>query len=134
MTSTPFSSSTSSTTLETVTLKPSYRIPLVLVLLAIPLAAVQIGLSVAIALFGLFLTIQTTTIRLTFTPTALEVYRSGKKFRQFPYQEWQNWIILWEKFPVWFYFKEVNSIHSLPIIFEYSTFKRCLEERCPRSR
>ncbi|MBP0013505.1 DUF3119 family protein [Roseofilum reptotaenium CS-1145] len=134
MTSTPFSSSTSSTTLETVTLKPSYRIPLVLVLLAIPLAAVQIGLGGAIALFGLFLTLQTTTIRLTFTPTALEVYRSDKQIRQFPYQDWQNWEIFWDKLPILFYFKEVKSIHFVPIIFDYSTLKRTLEERCPRSR
>ncbi|HBR00112.1 MULTISPECIES: DUF3119 family protein [unclassified Roseofilum] len=134
MTSTPFSSSTSSTTRETVTLKPSYRIPLVLVLLAIPLAAVQIGLGGAIALFGLFLTLQTTTIRLTFTPTALEVYRSDKQIRQFPYQDWQNWEIFWDKLPILFYFKEVKSIHFVPIIFDYSTLKRTLEERCPRSR
>ncbi|MDJ1176713.1 DUF3119 family protein [Roseofilum capinflatum] len=134
MTSTPFSSSTSNPTLETVTLKPSYRIPLVLVLLSIPLGAVQIGLSAAIALFGLFLTLQTATIRLTFSETALDVYRSGKLIRQFPYQEWENWEIFWDKLPILFYFKEIKSIHFLPIIFDSSTLKRTLEERCPRSR
>ncbi len=134
MTATPFTSPGVSPPLEPVSLSPSYRIPLALVLLAIPLAWVQGGLSGAIALLGLFLTFQTATIRLTFTATALDVYRSGQRIREFPYEEWQNWAIFWDKLPILFYFQEVNNIHFLPIIFDYSSLKRCLEERCPRSR
>ena len=133
MTSTPFSTSNATEPPVAVSLQPSYRIPLVLILLSIPLAAVQIILAAAISLFGLFLTLQTINIRLTFAETALDVYYSGKLIRQFPYREWENWAIFWDKFPILFYFKEVKSIHFLPIIFDYQTLKRCLEERCPRS-
>jgi len=124
-TSTPLSTST-------VELKPSYNIPVVLVILAIPLLLVQPWVGGAIALFGLFLMFQTVTLRLQFTATDLDVYRGEKLIRRFPYQEWQNWRIFWDRVPILFYFKEVKSIHFLPILFDPNTLKTCLEERCPR--
>ena len=83
-------------------------------------------------LLGLFLLLQTVTIRLHFTSTDLDIYRGEKLLRRFPYQEWQNWRIFWDRIPILFYFKEVNSIHFLPILFDPKTLKSCLEERCPR--
>ncbi|MEL6164336.1 MAG: DUF3119 family protein, partial [Cyanobacteria bacterium J06628_3] len=50
----------------------------------------------------------------------------------FPYSEWQNWRIFWNVIPLLFYFKEIKSIHFLPILFDPKTLKACLEERCPR--
>jgi hypothetical protein len=117
---------------QTVELAPSYAIPLVLVLTAIPLFFVQAWLSLAIALFGAFLLIQTVTLRLRFTETDLDIYRGETLIRRFPYQEWQNWRIFWPAFPVLFYFKEVKSIHFLPILFDPASLKSCLEARCPR--
>jgi len=116
---------------QTVELAPSYKIPLVLILAAIPIAWVQIWVGLAISAFGLFLMLQTVTIRLRFTETALEVYRSDKLIRSFPYVEWQNWRIFWEPVPILFYFKEVKSIHFLPIIFDPKTLKACLEKYYP---
>ncbi|TBR57574.1 glycerol dehydrogenase [Westiellopsis prolifica IICB1] len=124
-TSTPLSTST-------VELKPSYNIPVVLVITAIPLLLVQPWIGGAIALFGLFLMFQTVTLRLQFTVTDLDVYRGEKLIRRFPYQEWQNWRIFWDRVPILFYFKEVKSIHFLPILFDPKTLKICLEQRCPR--
>ncbi len=118
--------------LSTVELKPSYNIPVVLVLAAIPLLFVQPWLGGILSAFGLFLTLQTVTIRLSFTATELNVYRSEKLIRTFPYREWQNWRIFWEPVPILFYFKEVKSIHFLPILFDPKTLKACLEQRCPR--
>ena len=118
---------------QTVELAPSYTIPLVLVLGAIPFLLVLPWLSLAIAAFGLFLLFQTVAIRLKFTPTTLEVYRSQKLIRNFPYSEWQNWRIFWHPVPILFYFKEVKSIHFLPIIFDPKTLQTCLEQRCPRN-
>ncbi len=115
-----------------VKLKPSYNIPIVLVIAAIPLMLVQAWLGVAIALFGLFLLFQTVTLSLHFTATDLDIYRGEKLLRRFPYQEWQNWRIFWNAVPILFYFKEVKSIHFLPILFDPNTLKTCLEERCPR--
>ena len=58
--------------------------------------------------------------------------RSDKLIRSFPYSEWLNWEIFWSPVPVLFYFKEVNSIHFLPIIFDAKTLRSCLEQYYPR--
>lgn len=116
----------------TIELAPNYRIPLFLVILSLPLLFLQVWLGIIFSLLGLFLMFQTTRIRLQFTPTSLDVYLSGQQIRSFPYQEWQNWRIFWTPVPILFYFKEVNSIHFLPILFDPKTLKSCLEERCPR--
>ena len=127
MTTTPTTPVSSSV----VELSPSYTIPLVLVGIAIALLLVQPWASLPIGLFGLFLLFQTVTLRLQFTETDLDVYRSGQLIRRFPYAEWQNWRIFWEPVPILFYFKEVKSIHFLPIIFNPKTLKSCLEKHCP---
>lgn len=113
--------------LNTVTLTPSYNIPIVLTLGGIPFILVNWWISLAIAVFGLFLMFQTVNIRLKFTPTALDIYRQEKLIRSFPYSEWESWQIFWPSFPVLFYFKEVKSIHFLPILFDPQTLKNCLE-------
>lgn len=117
---------------QTVELSASYTLPIVLVVGAIPLLLVQVWLSSIVALFGLFLLFQTATIRLKFTETALEVYRSDQIIRSFPYREWQNWRIFWPGVPILFYFKEVKSIHFLPILFDPKMLQICLEQRCPK--
>ncbi len=117
---------------QTVELSPSYTLPIVLVVGAIPLLLVQVWLSSIVALFGLFLLFQTATIRLKFTETALEVYRSDNIIRSFPYREWQNWRIFWPGVPILFYFKEVKSIHFLPMLFDAKMLQICLEQRCPK--
>ncbi|MGL5034196.1 MAG: DUF3119 family protein [Microcystaceae cyanobacterium] len=123
--------STVSPITQTVELAPSYTIPLVLIGAAIPGLLIQPWVSLAIAVFGLFLMFQAVTLRLQFTDTALDVTRSGKLIRHFPYVEWQNWRIFWQPVPILFYFKEVNSIHFLPIIFDPQALKSCLEANCP---
>ncbi|MFN6567355.1 DUF3119 family protein [Dendronalium sp. ChiSLP03b] len=117
---------------STVELKPSYNIPIVLVFAAIPLLIIQPWIGAAISLFGLFLLFQTVTLRLQFTATDLDIYRGEKLIRRFPYQEWQNWRIFGNRVPILFYFKEIKSIHFLPILFDPNTLKTCLEQRCPR--
>ncbi len=129
MTTTPSSLPT-----ETVQLSPSYAIPITLVLAALPLFLLNAWVSSAIALFGLFLLIQTATLRLCFTETALDIYRGESLLRQFPYADWQNWQIFWFNVPVLFYFKEVKSIHFLPILFDAKMLRACLEQRCPAVR
>ena len=117
---------------STVELKPSYNIPVVLVIAAIPLLLFSAWVAGAIALFGLFLMFQAATLRLQFTATDLDICRGETLIRRFPYQEWQNWRIFWSPVPILFYFKEVKSIHFLPILFDPNTLKSCLEQRCPR--
>ena len=118
---------------STVELKPSYNIPVVLIVGSILM--LLIGQPVAggiIGLFGLFLLYQAVTLRLQFTATDLDLVKGDRLLRRFPYSEWQNWRIFWNVVPILFYFKEIKSIHFLPILFEPKTLQACLEERCPR--
>ena len=118
---------------ETIELAPSYTLPLVLTIGAIGLLVVQVWVAGVIALFGLFLLVQTAMIRLRFTPTALDVYRSDKLIRTFPYCDWQNWRIFWPPVPILFYFKEIRSIHFLPVLFDPKMLRTCLERYYPLS-
>lgn len=118
---------------EVVELAPSYGVPLGLLAIATATAFLSIWAALPLALFGLFLTFQATTLRLRFTATALDVVRGDNPpFRSFPYAEWQNWRIYWPGVPILFYFKEINNIHFLPILFDAGALRSCLEARCPR--
>ncbi|AFY39411.1 hypothetical protein Lepto7376_3182 [[Leptolyngbya] sp. PCC 7376] len=118
---------------QVVELKPSYNIPIILITAGISIAFLQIWVGGIIGLFGAFLLIQTLTLRLQFTATDLDIYRLGERIRQFPYAEWQNWRIFWTRVPILFYFKEVKSIHFLPIIFDPRTLQSELEKHCRRN-
>ncbi|MFM2312437.1 MAG: hypothetical protein RLZZ04_1713 [Cyanobacteriota bacterium] len=119
---------------EIIELTPDFKLPLVLIFLALGLSRVSWWLGGAIAILGLFLTIQTCLIRLQFTAQELNVLRTGKVIRSFPYSEWLNWEIFWSPIPILFYFKEVNSIHFLPIIFNSKTLADCLQRHYPREQ
>ncbi len=125
--------SSSSLPAQTVELAPSYGLPIALILVAIPLLLLQPWVGLVISLFGLFLLFQTILIRLKFTPTELEVYRGDTVIRRFPYQEWSNWRIFWQPVPILFYFREVNSIHFVPVLFDPKMLKACLEQHVPLS-
>jgi hypothetical protein len=124
--------STASSSTQTVELAPSYKLPIALVVCALPLILIQIWVSLVIAVLGLFLIFQAATIRLQFTETALDLYRGETLLRRFPYQDWQNWRIFWQPVPILFYFKEVKSIHFLPILFDPKMLQTCLERHCPK--
>lgn len=117
---------------EVVELSPNFKIPLFLIVTAGILSLISWWLAGAIAVLGLFLTIQTFLIKLQFTEKALNVLRSGSIIRSFPYSDWLNWEIFWQPVPILFYFKEVNSIHFLPIIFDSKTLVDCLQKYYPR--
>jgi Protein of unknown function (DUF3119) len=117
-----------------VELSPNYTIPAVLVAAAIPIAVFQLWVGLGLGIFGLFLVVQTAIIKLRFTTIALEVYRGSQLIRTFPYQEWETWQIFWQPVPILFYFKEVNSIHFLPIIFDPQMLRTCLEHYYPLSQ
>ncbi|MDS3860116.1 DUF3119 family protein [Thermosynechococcaceae cyanobacterium BACA0444] len=118
--------------LGTITLRPSYRLPFGLATLALPLFTVNPWLPLPFEAFALFLAIQAATLRLQFTDQGLDVYRGEKQIRPFPYQDWLHWEIYWSDLQILFYFREVNSIHFLPILFDPKQLQACLEARCPR--
>jgi Protein of unknown function (DUF3119) len=113
-------------------LAPSYNIPIVLIAAVIPLVWLQTWVAFVVGVFGLFLLLQAALIRLQFTDTDLVVFRSSKEIRRFPYAEWQEWEIFWSPIPVLFYFREINSIHFLPVLFQPQELRACLEKYCPR--
>ncbi|WP_353258006.1 DUF3119 family protein [Prochlorothrix hollandica] len=119
-------------TYTAVELRPSYRVPLGLLILAGILALVQPIVATLVGLLGLLLVVQTKTLRFCFTETDFDLYRGQTCIRSFPYANWSNWRIFWTPVPMLFYFREVNSIHFLPIVFDPQTLQACLEERCPR--
>ena len=122
--------STSPSAEKTVQLAPSYNLPIALIILALPCWLLQPWCSFAIAAFGLFLMIQTLTLRFEFTETDFDLYRGDRLIRRFPYQDWQNWKIFWSPLPILFYFKEVRSIHFMPIVFDPNMLQICLEKHC----
>lgn len=117
---------------DSVTLAPNYNIPIVIIIGGIALGLWSSILALVVTIFGIFLLIQSNLIKLTFTSTALDVYRGEKQIKTFPYTEWENWVIFWQPIPILFYFKEVKSIHFLPIIFDSEMLKVCLEKYCSK--
>ena len=117
---------------DVVELQPTYTIPLAILAAAIPLLVIQLWVGLGVGVFGIFLSIQTFLIKLKFTTSNLEVYRGNNLIRTFPYSEWEKWEIFWQPVPILFYFKEVNSIHFLPIIFDRSMLRTCLEHYLPQ--
>ncbi|EDX85230.1 hypothetical protein S7335_2929 [Synechococcus sp. PCC 7335] len=102
-----------------------------MVLLSLPLLFIQLAVGVVWALFSLFLLYQTKVIRLSFTPTALDISRNENLLKTFPYADWESWKIFWPTVPILFYFKEVNSIHFLPVLYDPQQLKEQLELRSP---
>jgi hypothetical protein len=117
---------------ETVELAPSYSLAIAVGLIGAAIVPLQPYFGAVVALFGGFLLLQSALLRLQFTATNLDVYRSGKVIRSFPYSEWSHWEIFWQPIPILFYFREVNSIHFLPILFDPKMLRQLLTERCPQ--
>jgi hypothetical protein len=115
-------------------LSPAYGLPVAIAGLAIPLWFVLPWLSGICALFGIFLLLQASTLRLVFTDNALDIYRGEKLIRQFPYKDWKYWQIYFHPLPILFYFREVKSIHFLPILFDAQQLTVCLKQHCPIDR
>ena len=116
---------------DTVTLSPSYKLPIAIVFISLPLLFLQVWVGGFVALLGLFLLYQTNSIRLLFTPTALEVRRNDSLLKTFPYAEWESWKGFWPAVPILFYFKEVNSIHFLPVLFAPEALREQLQAHAP---
>ena len=112
------------------TLRPDYRLSLSILFIGLCVAAVQVWAGLVIALLGLFLVVQTTVIRLTFTNTELQVCRGTTILRQFPYSDWQSWTVFWSPVPILFYFREVKSIHFLPMLFNPVELVAQLKQHC----
>ena len=88
-------------------------------------------LALVVGLFGLFLLVQSQILRLELGPEALVVWRQQQELRRFPYHDWLNWTVFWPRLPVLFYFREQQSIHLLPMLFDAETLRDQLRQRLP---
>jgi hypothetical protein len=86
-------------------------------------------MAAAIALLGAFLLLQTALLRLRFAPDALLVLRGDRTIRRFPYADWLGWRLFLPAVPVLFYFRERQSIHLLPVLFDATALRDQLERR-----
>jgi Protein of unknown function (DUF3119) len=119
---------------ETIILSPSYQLPIGVAALAFAVGWLSVWVGVPIFLFAVFLGVQAAMLRLHFTTTALEIYRGKTQIRFFPYAGWYHWEIYWPAVPILFYFREVNSIHFLPMLFDPAALTQSLNAFCPRKQ
>jgi len=123
---------------DDVVLAPRVWLPLAVVVLGLavlPLAllwAPALWLGLVLSLFGLFLLLQSALLRLAFSDDALLVWRQETLLRRFPYSEWLGWKLFWPGVPVLFYFREQNSIHLLPVLFDATVLRQQLATRLPQ--
>ena len=115
-------------------LAPSVAVPLGVIALGLaglglwPLWSGAPWLAGIVAAFGLFLLLQTALLRLEFNGDSLLVWRQTTLLRRFPYSTWLAWRVFWPGLPVLFYFREVNSIHFLPVLFDGAALQRLLRQ------
>ena len=110
-------------------LQPRFWVPLGVVGLGLACGLLNWIAAAVVVLFGLFLMLQTALLRLRFEAEALVVTRSGDEIRRFPYSDWMGWRVFWPAVPVLFYFREVNSIHFLPMLFDANALSEQLTTR-----
>jgi hypothetical protein len=110
-------------------LQPRFWVPLGVVGLGLACGLLSWIAAAVVVLFGCFLMLQTALLRLRFESEALVVTRSGDEIRRFPYSDWMGWRVFWPAVPVLFYFREVNSIHFLPMLFDANALNEQLTTR-----
>ena len=110
-------------------LQPRFWVPLGVVGLGLACGLLSWIAAAVVVLFGRFLMLQTALLRLRFEAEALVVTRSGTEIRRFPYSDWMGWQVFWPVVPVLFYFREVKSIHFLPMLFDANALNEQLTTR-----
>jgi len=116
---------------DTVTISPSFQLPLILIALSFFLLFLNIGTypTIISASFSFFLLLQTFTLRIKITRDDFIVLQLGKEIRRFPFSNWLTWKLFLPSLPGIFYFREKSSPHLLPILFNPEQLKTQLKEK-----
>ena len=116
---------------DSVTLSPSYRLPILIIFagLLFLITPFHPWPSIVISSFGFFLLLQSFTLRLKFTNNDLIVMQLGRELRRFPFKNWIAWRVLFRQVPGFLYFREEASPHLLPILFEVKSLEEQLRLR-----
>ena len=116
---------------DSVTITPSFKLPLILIILSFSLLFLNIGSvpTIISASFSFFLLLQTFTLRIKITQDDFIVLQLGKEIRRFPFSNWLTWKLFLPSLPGIFYFREKSSPHLLPILFNPEQLKTQLKEK-----
>ena len=120
--------SKNSTDNESVTLSPSYRLPIFIIFVGLLFLITPFNPwpTIVISSFGFFLLLQSFTLKIKFTKEDFIVMQLGNELRRFPFKNWIAWRIILPKLPGFLYFREEASPHLLPILFEVNALKKQL--------
>ena len=110
---------------DSLTISPSFQLPIILILLSFMLLFLNIGVwpTIISASFSFFLLLQAFTLRIKITQDDFIVLQLGKEIRRFPFKNWISWKLFLPKLPGIFYFREKSSPHLLPILFNPEQLK-----------
>ena len=110
---------------DSVTISPSFQLPIILIVLSFMLLFLNIGIwpTIVSSSFSFFLLLQTFTLRINITKEDFVVLQLGKEIRRFPFKNWIAWKLFLPDLPGIFYFRETNSPHLLPILFNPKQLK-----------
>ena len=110
---------------ESITISPSFKLPIILIFLSFMLLFLKIGVwpTILSASFSFFLLLQAFTLRINISKEDFIVLQLGKEIRRFPFKNWIAWKIFLPNLPVIFYFREESSPHLLPILFNPKQLK-----------
>ena len=116
---------------NTVTISPSFQLPIILITLSFMLLFLKIGIwpTIIFASFSFFLLLQACTLRIKITKEDFIVLQLGKEIRTFPFKNWISWKLFLPQIPGIFYFREKSSPHLLPILFNPNQLKKELINR-----
>ena len=116
---------------NSVTISPSFQLPIILIFLSFMLLFLKIGIwpTIISASFSFFLLLQAFTLRIKITETDFIVLQLGKEIRTFPFKNWIAWKLFLPKLPGIFYFREESSPHLLPILFDPKQLQKELLNR-----
>ena len=116
---------------ESVTIAPSFQLPLILIALSLSLLFLGIGSipTIISASFSFFLLIQSFTLRIKITKDDFIVLQLGKEIRRFPFKNWLTWKLFLPNLPGIFYFREKSSPHLLPILFNPKELRNQLKDK-----
>ena len=110
---------------EPIIISPSFRLPIIVLILSFMLLFLNIGSwpTIVSASFSFFLLLQSFTLRIKITSEDFVVLQLGKEIRIFPFKNWISWKFFFPLIPGIFYFREKSSPHLLPILFNPEQLK-----------
>ena len=116
---------------DSVTISPSFQLPLILIVLSFSLLFLNIGTypTIISASFSCFLLLQAFTLRIKISQDDFIVLQLGKEIRRFPFKNWLTWKLFLPNLLGIFYFREKSSPHLLPILFNSEQLRNQLKDK-----